>query len=196
MKRSPSVPAGLTTANLTPQTLAAAFDRLLRRLAVLAALHGPNVPKQFLTALATAAPDVDVVELAAAYLEHGSGEHVGEASEIQQELVHFSRIVDIGQLNLDAGTTEHALRRLRGSDRLPDSLKVLSELVIVTRARLAQRGRLMPSPWLRPLAASETDVGDVTVAIPAATPDYWMAVRCGGGSAASSATSCRRSWST
>jgi hypothetical protein len=167
-----------TTATLTPETLAASFDRLLRRLAVLASLHGPGVPAQFLAALATAAPQVDVVDLAAAFLEHGDGAPSGEVSEIQQELVHFSRIVDVGQLGLDSGATEHALRRLRGSDRLLDSLKVLSELVIVARARLAQRGLLLPSPWLRPLAASETDVGDLTLASPPATPDYWMAVRC------------------
>ena len=167
-----------TTANLTPETLAAAFDRVLRRLAVLAALHGPNVPEQFLITLAAVSPDVDVVDLAAAYLERGTSEPSGETSEIQQELVHFSRIVDIGQLGLDVGTTEHALRRLRGSDRLPDSLKVLSELLIVTRARLVQRGQLVPVPWLRPTAASETDIGDVTVAVPPATPDYWVAVWC------------------
>jgi hypothetical protein len=167
-----------TTANLTAETLAATFDRLLRRLAILTALHGPDIPAEFLGALATASPDVDVVDLASGYLERGTSELSEQASEIQQELVHFSRIVDVGQLGLDAGVTEHALRRLRGSDRLPDSLKVLSELMIVTRARLAQRGRLLPSPLLRPLAASETDLGDVTVAIPPATPDYWMAVRC------------------
>ncbi|GAA0360252.1 hypothetical protein NE235_16585 [Actinoallomurus spadix] len=168
-----------TTADLSPDTLAGALDRLLRRLAVLASLHGSAVPAQLLTALGGVdAGSVDPVDLAAAYLEHGTGTISGEASEIQQELVHFSRIVDIGQLGLQAGVDEHALRRLRGSDRLPDSLKVLSELVIVTRARLAQRGRLLPTPWLRPDPAAETDTGDVTIAAPPATPDYWMAVRC------------------
>jgi hypothetical protein len=167
-----------TTAGLSADALAGAFDRLLRRLTVLASLHGPDAPAAFLSALADPG-DNDVVDLAGAFLEHGQAHITGNASEIQQELVHFSRIVDIGQLGLEAGVTEHALRRLRGSARIPDSLKVLSELVIVTRARLAQRGRLLPTPWLRPSAAEETDVDDdVTVAAPPATPDYWMAVRC------------------
>lgn len=101
-------------------------------------------------------------------------------SEIQQEIVHFSRIVDIGQLGLGDAHVEHALRRLRGSQRLPDSLKVLSELIVVVRSRLAQRGRTLPSPWLRPDPVEESDTGaDITTAAPPANPDYWVAVRCG-----------------
>jgi hypothetical protein len=168
-----------TTAGLTAAEVDAALDRLLRRLAVLAALHGGQVPAVMLTALADPG-DADVVDLAAAYLEHGDGRLAGCPSEIQQELVHFSRIVDIGRLGLDAGAAEHAVRRLRGSAGLPDSLKVLSELMIVTRARLAQRGRLLPSPWLRPVPAAEADVrADLTIAAPADGADYWMAIRCG-----------------
>lgn len=170
----------VTTAALTPQALTGAFERLLQRLVVLVALHGNDVPAEFLSALATAGADVDVVDLAAAFLEHGTATMPEEASEIQQEIVHFSRIVDIGQLGLSDAHVEHALRRLRGSQRLPDSLKVLSELIVVVRSRLAQRGRILPAPRLRPDQAEESDTGaDVTTAAPPANPDYWIAVRCG-----------------
>ena len=168
-----------TTAGLNQAELDTALARLLRRLAVLAALHGGKVPAAMLAALANPAEAVDVVDLAAAYLENGDGQLTDRPSEIQQELVHFSRIVNIGHLGLDTAAAEHALHRLRGSARLPDSLKVLSELVIVTRARLAQRGRMLPCPWLRPGLAAETDIAaDLTIAAPAASADYWMAIRC------------------
>ncbi|MEU9884336.1 hypothetical protein [Sphaerisporangium sp. NPDC051011] len=171
-----------TTATLPPEQVDAAFERLLRRLAVLAALHGAHTPAAFLSALADTAQDagdVDVVDLAAAFLEDGTPHLAAGPSEIQQELVHFSRIVDIGHLGLGGGIDEHALRRLRGSDRLPDSLKVLSELVVVTRARLTQRGRTLPTPCLRQSHPAESDAAaDLTTAAPTSSPDYWMAVRC------------------
>ncbi len=167
-----------TTAGLTPEELDAALARLLRRLAVLAAPHGGQVPAAMLAALADPG-DADVVDLAAAFLEHGEGRLAGGPSEIQQELVHFSRIVDIGRLGLGTGAAEHALRRLRGSARLPDPLKVLSELMIVTRARLVQRGRVLASTRLRPVPAAEADIrADLTTAAPPGSPDYWMAVCC------------------
>lgn len=170
----------VTTAALTTQALTTAFERLLQRLVVLAALHGDGMPAQFLGALATAGEDSDVVDLAAAFLEHGTATMPEAASEIQQEIVHFSRIVDIGQLGLGDAHVEQALRRLRGSQRLPDSLKVLSELIVVVRSRLTQRGQTLPSPRLRPDPAEESDTGaDVTTAAPPANPDYWVAVRCG-----------------
>jgi hypothetical protein len=168
-----------TTATLTAQEVTGAFERLLRRLAVLVALHGCAAAEAFLAALADPGDETDVVDLTAGFLEHGMGEAAAGPSEIQQELVHFSRIVDIGRLGLHAGVDEHALRRLRGSSRLADSLKVLSELLVVTRARLAQRGRLLPTPRLRPSPAAEADpAADLTTAVPLASPDYWMAVRC------------------
>ncbi len=182
----------VTTATLTPQALTGAFERLLQRLVVLAALHGDGVPADFLRALATTSEDVDVVDLTAAFLEHGTSTMSETSSEIQQEIVHFSRIVDIGQLGLGDALVEHALRRLRGSQRLPDSLKVLSELIVVVRSRLAQRGRALAAPWLRPEAAEESDTGaEVTTAaherIPTTGSPYGVAVAVFD---ASSVTSC------
>jgi len=168
-----------TTAALSAQEITGAFERLLRRLTVLVCLHGGAAAEEFLAALADPADGTDVVDLAAAFLDHGNDQTTAGPSEIQQELVHFSRIVDVGNLGLHAGVDEHALRRLRGSSRLPDSLKVLSELLVVTRARLAQRGRLLAVPRLRPNPAAEADpAANLTTAIPSASPDYWMAVRC------------------
>ncbi|WP_141575921.1 hypothetical protein [Actinomadura sp. WMMA1423] len=184
-----------TTAGLDPDAVEAAYERLLRRLAVLIALHGPDAPARYLNAVAAAAPassngdagdtdpeeaGQDLVDLTAAFLDHGRAHGPGEISELQQELVHFSRIVDIGQLGLQGGVAEHSLRRLRGSHRLPDSLKVLSELIIVARSRLLQRGPLLPVPHLRPGQTTEADVDeDMTTSAPASSPDYWMVVRSG-----------------
>jgi len=169
-----------TTATLTGPQLESALERLFRRLAVLVSLHGPGAARSLLSSLASLSLDADAVDMTAAFLEHGTLDATNGPSEIQQELVHFSRIVDIGHLGLSAGIDEHALRRLRGSTRLPDSLKVLSELIIVTRARLAQRGHLVPRPRLRSATTVEADPSaDLTTAAPSVSPDYWMAVRCG-----------------
>ncbi|WP_433329849.1 hypothetical protein [Spirillospora sp. CA-294931] len=181
----------LTTAELSSQAIDGAFERLLRRLVVLMAAHGPQTPERFLAHLArltsgqplhstgAGRAETDAVDLTSAFLEHGAPATPGSVSELQQEIVHFSRIVDIGQLGLEEGVAEHALRRLRGSDRLADPLKVLSELVIVARSRLRQRGLRLAVPWLRPGQSTETDVADdLTTFAPAAAPDCWMGVRC------------------
>ena len=187
-----------TTATLTAQELKDAFERLIRRLAVLVCLHGAGAAGAFLAALADPGADADVVDVAAAFLEHGAGEAAAGPSEIQQELVHFSRIVDIGHLGLSTGVDEHALRRLRGSTRLPDSLKVLSELLVVTRARLAQRGLLLPAPWLRPPRLPRPTRRQISRQQPrrAAPTTGWPCAVAAAGSAASSATSCRPCWPT
>jgi hypothetical protein len=149
-----------TTAGLTPPQVDAAYARLLARLAVLLFLHGPVVPAAFLEALGTVADD-DPVDVTAAFLETGvppDGQR--PVSELQQELVHFSRIVDLGGVGLADEDPEagRAVRRLRGSHRLPQDLKVLSELVIVTRSRLLARGDDLPTPALRGRAVPGEDI--------------------------------------
>lgn len=149
-----------TTAGLTVPQVDAAYARLLARLVVLLFLHGPVVPAAFLDAL-SAAEDADPVEVTAAFLETGGRpDSQRPASELQQELVHFSRIVDLGAAGLADEEPEvgRLLRRLRGSHRLPQDLKVLSELVIVTRSRMLARGRALPVPLLRAGAASGEDI--------------------------------------
>ena len=151
-----------TTAELTALQIDAAYARLLTRLAVLMFLHGPAVPAAFLEALAAAADD-DPVDVTAAFMETGAPpDDQRSASELQQELVHFSRIVDLGEIGLADKDPEtgRALQRLRGSHRLPRELKVLSELVIVTRSRLLTGGRKLPAPVMRGRAAPGEDIAD------------------------------------
>ncbi|MCW6005400.1 hypothetical protein K1W54_12525 [Micromonospora sp. CPCC 205371] len=62
--------------------------------------------------------------------------------------MHFSRIVDVGAVGFDDPRAERALRRLHHSHRLPEPLKVLSELIIVMRSRLLQRAARLPVPSL------------------------------------------------
>jgi hypothetical protein len=63
-----------TTATLTAQELTGAFERLMQRLAVLVALHSADAAGTFLAALADPGDEADVVDVAAAFLEHGADE--------------------------------------------------------------------------------------------------------------------------
>ncbi len=90
----------------------------------------------------------ELFDIVNAYLQTGSNPGALDAGrELQQELVHFSRIADVETLFV-GGT---AGRRLHRSSRLPLSLKFLSELAVVFRSRLRQRGTsLTPVERRRP----------------------------------------------
>lgn len=152
-----------TTAELTQAQVDTEYARLLARLSVLLYLHGPTVPDAFLTALDNGG-DVDPVDIAAAFLEAGGPPYTSvTASELQQELVHFSRIVDLGALGLaDMPDAQRAARRLRNSHRLPTGLKVLSELIIVARSRILARGGQLRLPRLRGNPAQRHETGGST----------------------------------
>lgn len=123
--------------------------RLMVRLATLAALHDDNAPSRMLDGLRT--PDVPHVEFVSQLLERGAPDrHVPAADfrELQQELVHFSRITDL------MPQRDGAMRRLARSHRIPLSLKVLAELITVVRSRLVATTGNVPTP-LRPVAPSQ-----------------------------------------
>jgi hypothetical protein len=167
-----------TTAALSPDEVNAAFRLLLARLSALLFLHGPMVPSHFLDALPLAGDDREAARITASFLEFGNANSVGDGdvSELQQEVVHFSRIVDIGTIGLGDASANQALRRVRHSHRLPETLKVLSELVIVTRSRLMQRGAALPTPWLRARAATSQELDGTTTLWLPAERDYALVV--------------------
>lgn len=169
-----------TTAGLSDHAVDAALLRLVARLSTLVALHGPGVPQRFLDTLRELG-SADGVRVVASFLESGTPNAAGEqpAWELQQEILHFSRIVDIGDLGLDAPDARRSIGRLRGSDRLPESLKSLSELTIVARSRLLQRGADLPVPSLRPRPPISRDLGQSATISSPHEQDYLLAV--GGG---------------
>lgn len=171
-----------TTEHMPETELDAAHQRLVARIMAVLFLHDPSAPAAYAAALATDA--VDPVAVTAGFVETGRAEPV-EVSELQQELVHFSRIVDLavtgpqrhaggeGQAGAVAVDTElgridpdaaRAANRLRASQRLPVGLKTLSELMIVTRSRLLSRGAAVALPYLRAGTPQRRDLDDVTAA--------------------------------
>lgn len=176
-----------TTERMAGAELDAAYQRLVARIMALLFLHDPSAPAAYAAALATEA--VEPVAVTAGFLETGRAEPV-EVSELQQELVHFSRIVDLamadrkrqsggkgggraagggamavdaelGQIDPDAA---RAAARLRASMRLPVGLKTLSELVIVARSRLLSRGVPVALPYLRAGNPPRRDLDDRSAA--------------------------------
>lgn len=167
-----------TTAVLASHQVDAAFRLLLARLSSLLFMHGSLVPDEFLKALTAAGRNSDAVGVAASFLESGIGSGIrhGDVSELQQEVVHFSRIVDIGSVGLADACANQAARRLRNSGRIPESLKVLSELMIVMRSRLMQRGTVLPTPRLRAHAATSRKLDATTTLWLPDEKDYALVV--------------------
>jgi len=123
--------------------------RLIVRLATLAALHDDNAPSCLLDGLRT--PGVHPVDFVSQLLERGAPDKNVPSSqlrELQQELVHFSRITDL--MPQRDGST----KRLARSHRLPLSVKVMAELITVVRSRLVARTGNVPTPS-RPVAPSQ-----------------------------------------
>jgi hypothetical protein len=137
-----------TTGSMDEFEVAVSYRQLLARITALLFLRGPDTPGVFLRAVEC--DNANLVAVTTSFLEYSSPEVSGcEASELQQELVHFSRIVDVGAAGFDDPRAERALRRVRNSHRLPEPLTVLSELVIVMRSRRLQRGADLELPSLR-----------------------------------------------
>lgn len=63
-------------------------------------------------------------------------ENLTVAKEIQEEILHFSRIVDLAWLEGPPGS-----KRLRRSIRIPQRLRFLAELFLVSRSRLQQSNK-------------------------------------------------------
>lgn len=154
-----------TTGSMDEAAVTVAYRGLLTRLVALLFLRSPETAAAFIDL--ERREGGDLVDIACSFLEFGTA-GVVEGSELQQELVHFSRIVDVGAVGFDDPRAERALRRLHGSHRLPEPLKVLSELIIVMRSRLLQRGATLSVPSLR---SGRTRVDDAPRSCAVSTPE-------------------------
>lgn len=165
-----------TSAQLPAASVDRLTLRLLVRLCALASLHGPDGPRRLLEAV-TIVDAASVVQAICDVLESGRvGQAGAQRSELQQELVHFSRIVDIGTDGFEMPATA-GVKRIRGSHRLPESLKVLSELMVVARGRVLQRGGSLPAIWRRQPGSSRLEPADgILVKHPSGVTDYVLVV--------------------
>jgi len=156
-----------------------AFLRLLIRLSSLCSLHGPQVARDLVNALEGSDDPFSLVSNA---LETGAVTEPDPSSfsrELQQEIVHFSRIVDVGHDGFGQ-TPAAGIKRVRRSSRLPAELKVLSELMIVARGRLAQRGRnINPVASRRPGTAKSEPYPGVLIQRPQHSDDYVLVLVSG-----------------
>ena len=167
-----------TSAALPPEEVDRAVLRLLLRIAALCSLHGPAVPRHLLEALPRLG-SLDAFAAVSQALDTGTLPPPGQGAasrELQQELVHFSRIVDVGAAGFDRPCGPGS-KRVRNSHRLPESLKVLTELMVVARGRILQRGGTLPRPARRRPGSqrSEPD-GTLLVQLPAHAPDHLLIV--------------------
>ncbi|WP_435551977.1 hypothetical protein [Natrinema sp. CGMCC1.2065] len=158
------------------------FCRFLLRTSALTFYHGEETPRRFLKALG-AADEGEAFDIVNAFLEAGvPPEHADEEAlsrrELQQEFVHFSRIVDIPSQQDRRGVDRLHTKRLRNSTDLPDTLKVTTELMTVTRSRHLQRGNSLSLPRRRSPGVSTITIDQsIEVQSPETDADYVLLVR-------------------
>lgn len=117
------------------------FVKLIIKLSSFSILHGLDKPKKFINDIFNSSEE-EIFNLVNSYLELGNyNKNIQAARELQQEILHFSRIVDLE--NLDSNQIN---KRIRNSLYLEDYLKVFAELVTVMRSRLIQKGKKIEKP--------------------------------------------------
>lgn len=127
--------------DLLPEVRNHFFAKLIIKLASFCVLHGLKTPQKLLQDIFSNAGS-KVFDVMNSFLETGGyKENVEVPRELQQEILHFSRIVDLE--NLDS---HHGTKRIRNSLYLESYLKVFSELVTVMRSRLLQRSKVLDKP--------------------------------------------------
>jgi hypothetical protein len=122
--------------NLSKNDTLRLTTRAFVRLSLLLHYFGSEAPEAFISEISDAASN-DIVRITGAYLRL-TDDVANELPQLQQELVHFSRIVDVDPIFTNS-------RRLQRSSRIPLSLKFLCELASVMRGRLLGTGRHLNS---------------------------------------------------
>ncbi|APU15253.1 hypothetical protein [Actinoalloteichus fjordicus] len=165
-----------TSEELDPEVVEDLVVRLILRLSVLCSLHGPQGVPQLHAAIRDVDGLFDSVCLAVNGQDPKRRTTAVIPRELQQELVHFSRIVDVGTAGF--GTPVPDTKRLRNSHAIPVSLKVLAELMVVVRGRLAQRSAAVVTPALsRRPETCRFDIGsDVLAQFPENTTDHVLII--------------------
>lgn len=155
-----SITSELPEAAITEQA-----RKLLLRLCVLCAYTTENLGASLLDALEIANKG-EAVEIVNTYLEFGRKPatlhevNTLARRELQQEIVHFSRIVDVESAVVSRVPNTKRLNRSRS---VPRSMKVLCELLTVVRSRHIQRGAAVPEPQeLRPAYMTVDVLGSIT----------------------------------
>ena len=167
------------TETLSEGEIQGCFERLMFRLLALSEVHGRGTAERFLAALEGASPET-MVDTAIDYLEIGKRPDddleraFAQRRELQQELLHFSRIVDLQDQS--AGVTN---KRLRNSKILPESLKVFCELVTVARGRILQRGGDLAVPRARPDQQVQSLLGPHCLLVHDKEPSDYLLVLAG-----------------
>jgi len=168
------------TEGLSREEIQDFFARLLMRLSAICEVHEPGTARAFLEAI-QAADCTDVLSTAFSFVEIGkqptteSERVIVGRRELQQEILHFSRIVD-----LQDGSEALQNKRLRNSKLIPESLKVLCEFLTVARARVLQRGEAIAKPRSRPDRQMQVELGPAYMLVHDQEPsDYLLLLRGG-----------------
>lgn len=171
--------------HMSTDDIDAQFTDLLNRAIMLVSYHGEQAVEQFAADLSSVASQ-DCVAMLSSYLEVGSWRQAmtGEQQswvrnrEMQQEILHFSRIVEVPREATQTDRLGLVNKRLRNSRDIPVSLKVLTELVTVVRSRHQGRGLQLPSPHFERRDPRYTRLNDeCSVISDSVSSDYLMLVR-------------------
>ena len=166
------------------ESLLKASSELIHKLLVLVSVYGTNAAKHFLVDLKNASAE-DACKIATSYLEFGHNTEI-EVGELQQELLHFSRILDLEGISSLLGSKTTAFlrndttvfnKRMRKSKYIPSPIKVLLELVTVVIERNISRGNPIDDmPYQGISSVTSISIGDQTFSFPDKNPEYLLAV--------------------
>ncbi|MEC0665836.1 hypothetical protein P8864_07800 [Priestia flexa] len=130
------------------------FKKLLTRVAVLCYYHGETVPFELVEMLKETGDDTYLSSIIS-YLETGKclsklntdEQNIVMRRELQQEILHFSRIVDIASKTKEVDQESLFVnKRLRNSRDIPVFMKVMTEVMTVVRSRHLNRGMQLQVP--------------------------------------------------
>ncbi|MEK0161891.1 MULTISPECIES: hypothetical protein [Pseudoalteromonas] len=125
--------------DITDELISSSANELIIKLVNLVSVHGIDKARNFIKKLELAS-DEDACDIISTFLENGT-EFDSGSNELQQEILHFSRIVDIeGVTNLLGKETPTCNKRLARSKYIDSNLKVLIELLTVVSERIVSSG--------------------------------------------------------
>ncbi|MGD0601991.1 MAG: hypothetical protein ABSA53_00140 [Streptosporangiaceae bacterium] len=153
--------------HMSTDDIDAQFIDLINRAVMLVSYHGHQAVQRFAADLASGAPQ-DCVAMLSSYLEVGGWQQPLPAQqrswvsnrEMQQEILHFSRIVEVPREAIGTDGLGLTNKRLRNSRDIPVSLKILTELITVVRSRHQGRGMQLASPHFERRDPSYTRLSD------------------------------------
>jgi hypothetical protein len=153
------------------------YDQLIAKMTLLVSAHGLSAATEFVRSVEEADQHT-VCKVITDYLEGGDRFNVEGTRELQQEILHFSRIVDLDYLSKSlSGNATPTHKRLSKSIYIPTEIKVLLELLTVVNERLLSNKKdLEDAPLPNIGEITNFELAEVTITKPSSKSCFALAI--------------------